>query len=119
VVYTGSLDADVRLYTPDTVGALGPHVNLKIEPGSQASPSFPSCTGFTPDSGGAIFDDSLDELPTTYAGGVADLPAGASEWESGDAVVYRNTATLSASAPSGAQGDTTGAHAIRWEATNQ
>jgi hypothetical protein len=119
VVYSGSLDADVRLYTPDTVGDLGPHVDLKIEPGSQASPSFPSCTGFNADSGGAIFDDSLDQLPTSYAAGVEDLPDGASEWTSGDAVVYRVTATLSASAPAEAQGDTTGTHAIRWEATNQ
>ena len=50
VTYTGSLNASVKLYTPSTIGELGPFVNLKIEPGTQASPSFPSCTGFTPDS---------------------------------------------------------------------
>jgi hypothetical protein len=36
-----------------------------------------------------------------------------------DAVVYRVTATLSASAPDSAQGKTTGTHIIRWEAQNQ
>src|SRR5436309_10541559 len=33
VTYTGSLDADVRLYVPDTIGALGPYTNLTITPG--------------------------------------------------------------------------------------
>ncbi|MEA2330871.1 MAG: hypothetical protein QOH58_1009 [Thermoleophilaceae bacterium] len=74
VSYTGSLPANVRLYTPDTIGALGPQVNLKIEPGTQAVPSFPACTAFTPD-GAAIFDAALSTFPTTYAGGVVDFPA--------------------------------------------
>jgi predicted ribosomally synthesized peptide with SipW-like signal peptide len=38
VTYSGSLDASVRLYTPSTIGALGPSVSLKIEPGTQAAP---------------------------------------------------------------------------------
>jgi hypothetical protein len=118
VNYTGSLDANVRLYTPDTIGALGPQVNLKIEPGTQASPSFPSCTGFSAD-GAAIFDAALSTFPTSYAGGVVDFPGASSAWTNGDAVVYRVTATLSASAPDSAQGATTGLHTIRWEAQNQ
>jgi hypothetical protein len=118
VNYTGSLDANVKLYTPDTIGPLGPQVNLKIEPGTQASPSFPSCTGFSAD-GAAIFDAALSTFPTTYAGGVSDLPGAGSSWTNGDAVVYRVTATLSASAPDSAQGATTGLHTIRWEAQNQ
>jgi len=118
VNYTGSLNANVRLYTPDTIGALGPQVNLKIEPGSQASPSFPSCTDFTAD-GAAIFDAALSTFPATYAGGVVDFPGATSAWQNGNAVVYRVTATLSASAPDSAQGATTGLHTIRWEAQNQ
>jgi hypothetical protein len=118
VLYTGSLSADVKLYTPDAIGALGPDVTLKIEPGTQASPSFPSCTGFTPD-GAAIFDAALSTFPTTYAGGVSDYPGAGSSWTNGDAVVYRVTATLSASAPDSAQGATTGLHTLRWEARNQ
>ncbi len=118
VNYIGSLDANVRLYTPDTIGSLGPQVNLKIEPGTQASPSFPSCTNFTPD-GAAVFDAALSTFPTTYAGGVVDFPGLTSAWETGNAVVYRVTASLSASAPDAAQGLTTGLHTIRWEAQNQ
>jgi hypothetical protein len=119
VVYTGSLGADVKLYTPSTIGALGPYVNLKIEPGSQSSPSFPSCTGFTPDEGGAIFDDALSNFPTSYAGGISDYPGAGTKWVNGDAVVYRVIASVSASAPDSAQGATTGSHTIRWEAQSQ
>jgi hypothetical protein len=118
VNYTGSLGADVKLYTPSTIGTLGSYVNLKVEPGSQSSPSFPSCTNFTAD-GAAIFDAALSTFPTSYAAGVADNPGASSAWTNGDAVVYRVTATLSASAPDSAQGTTTGLHTIRWEAHNQ
>jgi hypothetical protein len=119
VVYTGSIDADVRIYTPSSIGSLGPHVNLEIEPGAQSSPSFPECTGFIPDAGGAIFDDSLSSFPSGYAGGVSDYPGSGSKWTSGDAVVYRITASVSGSAPDSAQGATTGDHTIRWEARSQ
>jgi predicted ribosomally synthesized peptide with SipW-like signal peptide len=123
VTYTGSLDASVRLYTPSTIGALGPSVNLKIEPGTQASPSFPSCTGFNADGGGALIEGTLAEFATahnSYANGVADNPGTvATKWVTNDAVVYRVTATLAASAPNSAQGQTTGSHILRWEAQNQ
>jgi hypothetical protein len=118
VLYTGTLDADVHLYTPSTVGALAPYVNLKIEPGTQATPSFPSCVGFTPD-GAAIFDAALSTFPTTYAGGVVDNPGSTTKWVTNDAVVYRVTATVSASVPDASQGATTGLHTLRWEAQNQ
>lgn len=118
VAYTGSLDATVKLYTPSTIGDLGPEVNLKIESGTQASPSYPSCTGFSAET--TLFDAALSTFPTTYAGGVTDYPGTvATKWVNGDAVVYRVTATLSASAPDSAQGDTTGLHTLRWEAQNQ
>ncbi|HEX5714206.1 MAG TPA: hypothetical protein VFX85_12915 [Solirubrobacterales bacterium] len=123
VTYTGSLNANVRIYTPSTIGELGPNVTLKIEPGTQASPSFPSCTGFTPDSGGALFEGTLASFAATnnsYATGIVDFPGtAATKWVTNDAVVYRVTATLSASAPDSAQGKTTGTHIIRWEAQNQ
>jgi len=123
VTYTGSLDANVRIYTPSTIGELGPNVNLKIEPGAQASPAFPSCTGFTPDAGGTLFEGTLASFAATkdsYANGVVDFPGAAgTKWVTNDAVVYRVTATLSASAPDSAQGKTTGTHILRWEAQNQ
>lgn len=123
VTYTGSLNSSVRIYTPSTIGELGPNVSLKIEPGTQASPTFPSCTGFTPDSGGALFEGTLSSFAAeknSYANGIADNPGTvATKWVTNDSVVYRVTATLSASAPDSAQGKTTGTHIIRWEAQNQ
>ena len=118
VNYTGSLDADVKLYTPSTIGALGPYVNLKIESGSQVTPNFPSCTGFVSET--TLFDAALSTFPTTYNGGVSDFPGVvATKWINTDAVVYRVTATVSASAPDSAQSATTGSHTLRWEAQNQ
>lgn len=123
VSYTGSLASTVRLYMPSSIGALGAQVNLKIEPGTQTSPSFPSCTGFTPDAGGALFDGTLASFAAShdsYANGLGDNPGtSATAWSSGDAVVYRVTATLSASAPNSVQNESTGAHVLRWEAQNQ
>jgi hypothetical protein len=118
VSYTGSLGANVRLYTPSTVGAtIAPHVNLLVEAGTQASPSFPSCTGFTAQR--TVFTAALSTFPTTYAGGVADLPDGQTAWTNPSSVVYRVTASLSSSAPDSVQGESTGDHTLRWEARNQ
>ncbi|HVY77606.1 MAG TPA: hypothetical protein VG898_03780 [Solirubrobacterales bacterium] len=123
VTYSGSLDASVRLYTPSTIGPLGTSVDLKIEPGTQTgSPTFPSCTGFTPDAGGAIFEGTLASFASehdSFATGVADNPGASSAWTTGDSVAYRVTATLDASAPDSAQGQSTGEHVLRWEARNQ
>jgi hypothetical protein len=123
VTYTGTLNSNVRIYTPSTIGELGPNVTLKIEPGTQASPSYPSCTGFNADAGGALFEGTLAAFGSehgSYANGLVDFPGTvATKWVTNDAVVYRVTATLSASAPDSAQGKTTGTHIIRWEAQNQ
>lgn len=123
VTYTGSLAASVKLYTPSTIGALGPSVNLKIEPGTQATSTFPSCTGFTPDSGGALYEGTLSSFASEHKNfetGIVDNPGTtATKWMTNDSVVYRVTATLSASAPESAQGQTTGSHILRWEAQNQ
>ncbi|HEY1854896.1 MAG TPA: hypothetical protein VGG40_09940, partial [Solirubrobacterales bacterium] len=47
VTYQGSLPATVKLFTPSTIGELGPYVELKIEAGTATSSTFPSCEGFT------------------------------------------------------------------------
>ena len=119
VTYTGSLDADVKFYSPSTIGSLGQYVNLQVEPGTQAgTPGAGVCTGFTAD-GGNLFNNTLNNLPATYAAGVADNPGAATKWVNGDAVAYRVTATLSATAPDAAQGLTTNSHVLRWESRNQ
>lgn len=121
VSYSGSLDADVRLYTPSAIDALGEHVDLTIQPGAQSSPSFPGCTGFAAD-GAAVYDGTLADFAAghgDYATGIADFPGSTSAWETGDTVVYQVTATLAADAPTEMQGETTGTHTLRWEARNQ
>jgi predicted ribosomally synthesized peptide with SipW-like signal peptide len=119
VFYTGSLDADVKFYSPSTIGALGQYVNLRIEPGTQpGTPAAGSCTGYLAD-GGNLFNAALNTLPATYAAGLADYPGAATRWVNGDSVAYRITATLSATTPDTAQGQTTNSHVLRWEAQNQ
>lgn len=122
VTYTGSLDADVHIYTTSSIGSLGQYVELTITPGTQTSPSFPSCTGFTPDAGGALYSGTLQNFGTTknsYANGIVDYPGSGTKWATNESVVYQVTATLQSSAPDAAQGLTTGAHTFTWEARNQ
>ena len=123
VTYTGSLDADVHIYSPSTIGSLGQYVDLTITPGTQPSPTFPSCTGFVADSGGAIYTGTLQAFGTaknSYANGVVDYPGtSATKWITNDSVVYQVTATLQSAAPDAAQGLTTNAHTFTWEARNQ
>lgn len=122
VTYTGSLDADVHLYTTSAIGSLGQYVELTITPGSQTSPSFPSCTGFTPDSGGALYSGTLQAFGSaknSYANGVVDYPGSSTKWQANESVVYQFTLTLPSSAPEAAQGLTTGSHTFTWEARNQ
>lgn len=122
VTYTGSLDADVHIYTTSSIGALGQYVELTITPGTQTTSTFPSCTGFTPDAGGALYSGTLANFATTknnYANGVVDYPGSGTKWASNESVVYQVTATLQSSAPEAAQGATTGAHTFTWEARNQ
>ena len=91
VSYTGSLKSDVDLYTDDTtMGPLAQYVDLTITQGTQASSTFPSCTGFTAaptteHPGGALFNGTLqafsNEHNTTPTGSrptrSAKRPAGA------------------------------------------
>lgn len=122
VTYKGTLPSTVKLFTASTIGALGPYVNLKIEAGTQTTSTFPSCTEFTPAASPTVYEGTLSAFATehaTYATGITTNPASATKWETNNSVVYRFTATVSASAPNSAQGATTGSHAFTWEAQNQ
>jgi hypothetical protein len=123
VSYTGSLPANVRMYSTSTIGALGPHVNLTIQPGTMpVGTAYPSCTGFTADSGGPLFNNTLSNFASThnsYANGLVDYPGATTSWATNSNVVYQVTATLSNSAPDSVQGATTGQHTFTWEAQNQ
>ena len=116
VKYTGSLAADVKMYrAPGALGGLGTYANIKVEYGTQASPSFPSCTGFN--SVGTLYDGDLPGFATTYAGGYVATPGVDGDWDLNETLVYK--VTVSIDNDSNAEGLSTGAHALRWEAQNQ
>jgi hypothetical protein len=120
VDYTGSLASTVKLYTTSTLGTLAQYVDLQIRTGS-GTPTFPGCTGFTPDAAD-LYSGTLANFGSTYTNwnnGLLDAgPGSASSWVNGNSVVYRFTLTLQASAPDTAQGLSVGSHAFTWEARN-
>jgi hypothetical protein len=120
--YTGSLPAVVRLYSPSSAGPLAPYVELTITQGTQASSTFPSCAGFTPDAVGTIYTGTLQAFEQAhggYAAGIATSPAGSASWSGGNSLVYRFVATLQATTPNSSQGWSSGAHSFIWEAQSQ
>jgi hypothetical protein len=119
VSYSGSLPAQVKLYA-SVSGGLADHLTLTVTRGTQATPSFPSCTGFAADSAdygygpnGILYQGKVSGLPATYAGGIADPAA---SWTNGDAHSYRYVVTVD-NTPA-AQGLTASA-TFNWEARNQ
>jgi hypothetical protein len=116
VKYTGSLAADVALYrVPGALGALAPYANVKIEYGTQATPSFPSCTGFN--SAGTLYDGDLPGVATAYATGYVASPGVDGDWDLNETLIYR--VTVSIDDDPNAEGLTTGLHTLRWESRNQ
>jgi hypothetical protein len=121
--YTGSLDSTVKMYA-SPVAAVGSYVDLTITPGT-GNVTFPSCTGFTADSGGALYSGTLKAFADTYNNydtGLVDNPGTtATKWVANDAVVYRFVLTLqdnnAANGVSSAL--STGPHSFTWEARNQ
>ena len=127
VTYTGSLAAAVRLYA-STTGSLAQYLNVTITRGTQTTPTFPSCTGFTADAtnytgagSGVMYSGTLSGLASTYtnfASGLVDAPGSPQTWNSGSAHIYMLTVSLPAGAPSAAQGLSSTA-TFTWEAQNQ
>ncbi len=110
----------MRLYAAEPIGAIGPYVNLTINPGSQPAATFPDCTGFTPDAGGSLFNGTLagfSAAHNTYANGLVDYPGAGTSWTPGNVVVYRFTVSLQDN--NSAAGLASGSHAFTWEARNQ
>jgi len=127
VTYTGSLASAVRMYA-STTGALAQYLNLTITRGTQTSPTFPSCTGFSADSAnyigagaGVMYSGTLSNLASSYtnfASGLVDAPGSPQSWSGGSAHSYMLTVSLPAGAPSAAQGLSSTA-TFTWEAQNQ
>ena len=115
VTYLGTLDAEVRFYANVAAGAINDLVNVRVEEGTTTT-GFNDCTGFT--ATGTVFDDTLDQLPSGWAGGVATGPA---PWAQNDAVGYRFTVSLvdDNSANGGSGGSlAAGSTEFVWEAQN-
>ena len=121
VTYSGSLDSAVKLYA-STVGPLGNYVDLTVTPGS-GDVTFPDCTGFVADAGGAIYTGTLKGFADTYNSydsGLGDGPGAATSWGTDDAVVYRFALSLQDdnAANGGTNPLSTGPHAFTWQARN-
>jgi predicted ribosomally synthesized peptide with SipW-like signal peptide len=114
---TPNLNSTVALYMGGTIDTVGPYVNLTIDAGTQSSPVFPDCTGFS--STQNLYTGTLADFATTHgtsANGVTFSPNGATPWKNGDSVVYKVTVGLSnATRPAGA--DYSGPHTYTWQAT--
>jgi predicted ribosomally synthesized peptide with SipW-like signal peptide len=121
VTYNGTLSAGVRLFAT-LGGSLAPHLTLTVTRGTQATPSFNSCAGFTADAtdyvgagAGVVFSGLLSAFPTSWASGIADAPGSPETWATGERHVYRFVVTLGGSLA--AQGLSQTA-AFTWEARN-
>jgi len=124
VTYAGSLKSTVDLYTNDNnLGTLAQYVDLTITQGTQASSTFPSCTGFTAAiGGGLLYDGTLEDFSTTHTDVASAIDTNPTTvdagWVSGDSVVYQLQVTLDAAAPVSAEAQTTEPHGYVWEAVN-
>jgi hypothetical protein len=120
VSYNGSLDADVKLYIPGAIGALGDYVNLKITPGTQTDTVGTTCAGdFNPEAT-PVFDGTLSQFKASnydWDHALVDGPGAATHWTNGQSVVYKVEATVQDVAA--AEGKDTNAHALVWEARNR
>jgi predicted ribosomally synthesized peptide with SipW-like signal peptide len=120
VQYSGSLAADVKLYTTSSIGALGPYINMTVEKGTATGATFPGCGTYTSES--TIYTGTLAAFPSSYATGLSAYPGSQSQWNQNDTVVYRFTLTLADnnSANGGSGGAlSSGSHSFTWEARNQ
>jgi len=122
ITYSGSLASTVRLYGAIS-GGLASYLTLTVTRGTDSSPSFDSCTGFTPDGtdyigagAGVLYQGNLSAFPTSYAAGLVDPTSGSPEsWTTSETHAYRFVVTLQND--NAAQGRIATA-AFTWEARN-
>ena len=119
VQYTGSLASAVKLYSSG--GFTNPSAfTIQVERGSGLTTldNTMSCAGFTSASV-ALAATTLDNLPTSYAGGI-DGKAAAAAWSQNDAVDYRFTLSVVDDSTPNARSSakTSGSHTFTWEARN-
>ena len=117
VNYSGSLTASaVKLYVSSGI-TNGAKYNLQIERGSGLTTldGTMSCAGFSASS--TAFNNTLDNMPTTYAAGV-DGKAAAATWATNDTVDYRFTISVvdDPTANAHTTANASGNHTFTWEA---
>jgi hypothetical protein len=118
VTYSGSLASSVKLYRSAVTNGSQFHLTIERGGNSLTSPgSDMNCTGFNPAS--TAFDNTLDQLGTSYGAGVDGKDLGAA-WSSGQSVDYRFTIyPVDDSTPNAhTSAVDTGAHSFTWEAQN-
>jgi hypothetical protein len=117
VNYSGSLTASaVKLYASSGI-TNGAKYNLLIERGSGLTTldGTMSCTGFS--SSSTAFNNTLNNLPTTYAAGI-DGKSAAATWATNDTVDYRFTISVvdDPTANAHTTANASGSHTFTWEA---
>ena len=117
VTYSGSLTASaVKLYASSGI-TNGANYNLLIERGSGLTTldGTMSCAGFS--SSSTAFNNTLNNLPTTYAAGI-DGKSAAATWATSDAVDYRFTISVVDDPTVNAHvtANSSGNHTFTWEA---
>jgi predicted ribosomally synthesized peptide with SipW-like signal peptide len=118
LTYTGSLAADVKLYTTSSVDASAQYINLTIEKGTSDTSTFPNCGTFSSEA--TVYSGTLADFASTknsYANGIAAFPGAQTSWAQNDTLVYRFT--VSVQDDNDAQGADSGSHDFTWEARNQ
>lgn len=118
VTYTGSLDADVKLYTTSTLNSGAQYFDLTIEKGTSTSSTFPDCGTFASES--TLYSGTLANFVSSknsYENGIAANPGVASKWAQNDSLVYRFTVSVQDN--NNAQSASSGSHSFTWEARNQ
>jgi hypothetical protein len=119
VTYSGSLPADVRVYNQNGVSPLGAHLLVTMTQGTQDSPVFPDCTGFTADATGVLYTGPMATgRPPAWEFGLPVVPAGQVAWQPGASLVFKLVVTLDPATPDTMQGSTTGSMTTVWEARN-
>ncbi|MGZ5213246.1 MAG: hypothetical protein ACXWEJ_09640 [Actinomycetota bacterium] len=119
VTYTGSLAADVRLYTTTATSALDPYLDVTVEKGSMpVGTVFPNCTGFASEAtiapAGTL--QAFKTARTGWASGLPAFPSAQTAWNPGNTLVYRFTVQMQNDFA--AQG-LTGLVSFTWEAQNR
>ncbi|TKJ20121.1 SipW-dependent-type signal peptide-containing protein [Blastococcus sp. CCUG 61487] len=117
ISYTGTRDSTVELYMDSTLDTLAPYVDLRVEAGTQTSPSFPNCTGFT--AAATLYDGTLAGFRAAHGaagGGAVFSPRGVGNpWQPDDTAVYRVTLELSTDTRLPGE-NFSGAHTYTWRA---